>query len=89
MNSLRRTSISDTTIEAYWQAYLSTLPTDQRNQAYIAKPFGDSSEREGDLSLAYWRETHWHYFSRVLSKIAKASSLDMSLVYERFHVIYK
>ncbi len=46
-------------------------------------------EGEGDRSLNYWRDAHWHFFSRVLGKIGKAPALDMPLVCERFRVIYK
>ncbi len=153
--------MSNTIIEAYWQAYLDTLPVDQHDQTYTAESFGDSpeladellalilagtktgtcsclweweaenedlppvefksivlngasepkciiettevtirnyedvddefaaSEGEGDLSLAYWRDAHWRYFSRVLPKIGKEPRLDMPLVCEKFRVVYK
>lgn len=45
-------------------------------------------EGEGDRSLAYWREAHWRYFSRVLAKIGREPAVDMPLVCERFRVIY-
>ena len=47
------------------------------------------AEGEGDLSLAYWREAHRNFFSRVLPKIGKEFSEDMPLVCERFRLIYK
>ena len=47
------------------------------------------SEGEGDLSLAYWREAHRNFFSRILPKIGKEFSEDMPLVCERFRLIYK
>jgi uncharacterized protein YhfF len=46
-------------------------------------------EGEGDLSLAYWRQAHRDFFSRVLPKIGKEFSEEMPLVCERFRVIYK
>ena len=46
-------------------------------------------EGEGDLSLNYWREAHKNYFSRVLPKIGKEFSENMSLVCERFRIIYR
>jgi uncharacterized protein YhfF len=46
-------------------------------------------EGEGDRSLAYWREAHRNYFSRVLQKIGREFSEEMLLVCERFRVIYK
>jgi len=45
-------------------------------------------EGEGDRSLAYWRDAHWRYFSRVLAKIGKQPELKMPVVCERFRVIY-
>lgn len=48
-----------------------------------------AEEGEGDLSLAYWREAHWRFFTRTLSKINKMPALDMPLVCERFRVIYR
>jgi uncharacterized protein YhfF len=46
-------------------------------------------EGEGDLSLEFWREVHWNYFSRALPKIGREPKPDMPLVCERFHLIYK
>jgi uncharacterized protein YhfF len=46
-------------------------------------------EGEGDLSLEYWREAHWRFFTRTLSKIGKQPALDMPLVCERFRMIYR
>jgi uncharacterized protein YhfF len=45
-------------------------------------------EGEGDRSLAYWREAHWRFFSRVLAKIGREPVANMPLVCERFQVIY-
>ena len=47
------------------------------------------AEGEGDLSLAYWREAHRNFFSRVLPKFGREFSEDMPLVCERFKLIYK
>lgn len=46
-------------------------------------------EGEGDLSLEYWREAHWRFFSRTLPKIGREASPDMPLVCERFRLVYK
>lgn len=46
-------------------------------------------EGEGDRSLAYWREAHWRYFSRVLPAISRQPTEQMPLVCERFRVVYK
>lgn len=152
--------MTNTQIQAYWQAYIETLPSAERDQTFGAESFGDSpeladellalilsgtktgtcsclweweaenealptpglktivlngageprciiettevtirnyadideefaaAEGEGDLSLAYWQDAHWRYFSRVLPSIGKEPSPDMPLVCERFRVIY-
>jgi uncharacterized protein YhfF len=46
-------------------------------------------EGEGDLSLEYWREAHWRFFTRTLPKVGREFSEDIPLVCERFRVIYK
>jgi uncharacterized protein YhfF len=46
-------------------------------------------EGEGDRTLNYWRDAHWHFFTRILSKFGKAPAMDMPLVCERFRVIYQ
>ena len=46
-------------------------------------------EGEGDRSLAYWRDAHWRYFSRVLPAIGRTPTEEMLLVCERFQVVYK
>lgn len=155
--------MTEETVKAYWQKFLSSLPADSpyHTQTYTAEGWGDSpemadelgalivqgiktgtcsalweweaegnpipavglitialngrgeplcivetvevtirkynevdadfarAEGEGDLSLAYWREAHKNFFSRVLPKIGKEFSEDMPLVCERFRVIYK
>ena len=46
-------------------------------------------EGEGDRSLAYWREAHRSYFSRMLPSIGREFAEDMPLVCERFRVAYR
>ena len=46
-------------------------------------------EGEGDRTLAYWRQEHWNYFSRVLPKIGKQPTPTMLLVCEHFQVVYR
>jgi uncharacterized protein YhfF len=46
-------------------------------------------EGEGDLSLEYWREGHWRFFSRALARIGKTPALDIPFVCEKFRVVYK
>ena len=45
-------------------------------------------EGEGDRSLAYWRQVHWRFFSRVCDRIKRPLSETMPLVCERFRVVY-
>jgi uncharacterized protein YhfF len=47
------------------------------------------AEGEGDRTLAWWREAHWRFFSRVLPNIGRAPEETMPLVCERFRVIYR
>lgn len=46
-------------------------------------------EGEGDRSLAFWREVHWHFFSRTCQAIGRTPSKTMPVVYERFRVVYR
>ncbi|UCG25157.1 MAG: ASCH domain-containing protein [Chloroflexota bacterium] len=46
-------------------------------------------EGEGDRSLAYWRDAHWRYFSRLCQTVGRTPSHSMPLVYERFMVVYR
>jgi uncharacterized protein YhfF len=45
-------------------------------------------EGEGDRSLAWWRDAHWRYFSRVCERIQRRPEEDMPLVCERFRVVF-
>ena len=45
-------------------------------------------EGEGDRSLAYWRNAHWRFFTRVCDRIGRDPDNAMPLVCERFRVIY-
>lgn len=62
---------------------VSIVPYDAVDAAFAAE------EGEGDLSLEYWREAHWQYFSRTLPKIGQEARPDMPLVCERFRLVYK
>jgi uncharacterized protein YhfF len=46
-------------------------------------------EGEGDRSLEYWRSTHKRFFERTFACIGAEFSEDISLVCERFRLIYK
>ena len=47
-----------------------------------------AAEGEGDRSLEYWREGHWHYFALELAEFGREPSVDMPVVCERFEVVY-
>ena len=46
------------------------------------------AEGEGDRTLAYWRDAHWRFFSRLCQKIDRVPSETMPLVCERFRVVF-
>lgn len=46
------------------------------------------TEGEGDLSLDYWREAHWLYFSREAEKTGIEPSLSMLVACENFKVLH-
>ena len=48
-----------------------------------------AAEGEGDLSLEYWREGHWKYFTRELAGFDRAPDMDMPVVCERFTVVFR
>ncbi len=45
-------------------------------------------EGEGDRSLEYWRQAHWHFFGRTCTEIGRQLSEEMPVVCERFRVRY-
>lgn len=47
-----------------------------------------ATEGEGDGSLAYWREGHWHYFTLELAEFGRTPAPDMPVVCERFDVVW-
>jgi uncharacterized protein YhfF len=47
-----------------------------------------AAEGEGDLSLEYWRNEHWTYFTRGAAEGGYTVSEDMLLMCERFRIIY-
>jgi len=47
-----------------------------------------AAEGEGDLSLDYWRDGHWRYFTRELAQIDRQATPDMPVVCERFELVY-
>jgi uncharacterized protein YhfF len=59
------------------------VPYDEVDAAFA------EGEGEGDLSLEYWRDAHWRFFSRTLPKLGREARPDMPLVCERFRLVYK
>lgn len=57
-------------------------------------PFGEveadfaADEGEGDLSLEWWRQAHWRFFSRACAKIGRQPNQKMPVVCERFRLVY-
>jgi uncharacterized protein YhfF len=45
-------------------------------------------EGEGDGSLAYWRESHWAYFSREAPRLGVPLSWDTLVVCQRFRRLF-
>ncbi|MBB3003602.1 MAG: ASCH domain-containing protein [Paraburkholderia tropica] len=46
-----------------------------------------AGEGEGDLSLAYWRNEHWRFFSEECRRIGRVAEKTMPVVCERFEVL--
>ena len=58
------------------------LPFDEVEASFAA------DEGEGDLSLEFWREAHWRFFSRACAKFNLQPDLKMPVVCERFRLVY-
>ncbi len=58
------------------------VPFDQVTPEFAA------AEGEGDLSLEYWRDGHWRYFTAELVPHGIEPTTDMPVVCERFEVVY-
>ena len=57
-------------------------------------PFNQVDERfaydegEGDRSLKYWRDAHWHFFGVTCQEIGRELSEEMPVVCERFKLVW-
>lgn len=47
-----------------------------------------AAEGEGDLSLRYWREGHWFFFTQELEAWGRDPEPDMPVVCERFELVF-
>ncbi len=45
-------------------------------------------EGEGDLSLSYWREVHWRFFSEECTDLGRSPDERMPVCCERFRLCY-
>lgn len=65
-----------------------------QNTAVSIHPFNDVDqeqaylEGEGDRSLAFWRDVHWHFFSRECAQIGRTPDETMPVICERFKLVY-
>ena len=59
-----------------------TVPFDQVTAEHAYK------EGEGDLSLAYWRQVHEHFFRAELAEAGLDFSPEMPVVCEEFEVVF-
>jgi uncharacterized protein YhfF len=67
---------------------IETVAVEIKPYNAVEAPFA-YAEGEGDRSLAYWRDAHWRYFSRVCAKIGRTPDEAMPLVCERFRVVWR
>jgi uncharacterized protein YhfF len=58
------------------------LPYDEVEADFAA------DEGEGDLSLEFWRQAHWRFFSRACARIGRQPEVKMPVVCERFRLVY-
>jgi uncharacterized protein YhfF len=58
------------------------LPFDEVEAEFAA------DEGEGDLSLDFWRQAHWSFFSRTCTRLGLKPDLKMPVVCERFRLLY-
>jgi uncharacterized protein YhfF len=61
---------------------VQVLAFDEVDAAFAA------AEGEGDGSLRYWRDEHWAYFSRECARIGREPTPTMTVLCERFAVVY-
>lgn len=59
------------------------LPFNEVDEEFAA------DEGEGNLSLGFWRQVHWDYFTRKCREMGKEASLEMEVMCERFEVVYQ
>ena len=45
-------------------------------------------EGEGDKSLAYWKQTHWEYYTRELAPFNRTPKESMIVVCEEFEKVF-
>ncbi|MFO7552851.1 MAG: ASCH domain-containing protein, partial [Haliea sp.] len=60
---------------------VEVLPFQEVSAAYAAR------EGEGDCSLAYWRESHWAFFTRECARIGREPTVEMPVVCVDFELL--
>lgn len=61
---------------------VEVVPFDEVSAEFAA------TEGEGDCSLEYWREGHWHFFTLDLAQFGREPHPKMPVVCERFEVVW-
>lgn len=62
---------------------VEVVPYEEVTAEFAAK------EGEGDLSLTYWREAHWDFFSRLCKRLDRKPSASMPVVCTSFEVLHR
>jgi uncharacterized protein YhfF len=62
---------------------IRVIPFREVDEAFAAQ------EGEGDLSLEFWRNVHWDYFSRKCFEMQREPTDSMLVLCERFEVLYQ
>ncbi len=87
----RQPRAGDLSIVTNWEGsplcVIETLDVEVRAFSDVDQEFA-AAEGEGDLSLKYWRDSHWKYFRRVCRDLGRECSYDMPVVCERFRVVF-
>lgn len=67
---------------------IKTVSVEERLFKNVDEAFAEV-EGEGDKSLTYWRNAHISFFKDVCSRIGLDFNEDMTVVLEKFEVVYK
>jgi uncharacterized protein YhfF len=91
LSGKRQPRPGDLSVVTNWEGsplcVIETLEVEVRAFEDVDSDFA-AAEGEGDLSLEYWKDTHWVYFGRVCIELGRKRSPKMPVVCERFRVVY-